>query len=124
MATINFLYRSKRPEAKLILRLLFRNKCNDYVFGTQTKISVTKEYWSKYLKSTKISDIDILNTRTEINKISNHILKEFENCNPAEIDKNWLTTQVDNFYNPKKNEVIPSDLVSFFDYYINYRKNK
>jgi hypothetical protein len=124
MATINFLYRSKRPEAKLILRLLFRNKCNDYVFGTQTKISVTKEYWSKYLKSTKISDIDILNTRTEINKISNHILKEFENCNPAEIDKNWLTTQVDNFYNPKKNEVIPSDLVSFFDYYINYRKNE
>lgn len=128
MATINFLFRSNKPEAKLILRLLFRNKCNDYVFGTQTKISVTKEYWSKYHKAQRISDTNILNTRTEINneinKISNYILKEFENCNPTEIDKNWLTTQVDNFYNPKKNEVIPSDLVSFFDYYINYRKNE
>ena len=127
MATVNFLYRSNKPEAKLILRLLFRYEGTDYVFAGNTKISVTKEYWVKYHLSTRISDIKISNLKTEvnakINAISNHILNEFENCNPTEIDKKWLTTQIDNFYNPKKNETIPSDLVSFFDYYINYRKN-
>jgi hypothetical protein len=127
MATVNFLYRSNKPEAKLILRLLFRHEGTDYVFAGNTKISVKKEYWVKYHLSTRISDIKISNFKTEvnakINEISNHILNEFENCNPTEIDKKWLTTQIDNFYNPKKNEVIPSDLVSFFDYYINYRKN-
>jgi integrase len=127
MAKVNFLYRSNKPEAKLILRLLFRHEGTDYVFAGNTKISVTKEYWGKYHLSTRISDIKISNFKTEvntkINEISNHILNEFENCNPTEIDKKWLTTQIDNFYNPKKNEVIPSDLVSFFDYYILFRMN-
>ena len=127
MATINFLYRSNKPEAKLILRLLFRFEGTDYVFAGNTKIEVSKEYMSKYHKSQRISDINILNTKnvvsTKINDISNYILKEFDKCNPIDIDKKWLSTQIDNFYNPKKNEVIPSDLISFFDYYINFRVN-
>lgn len=127
MATVNFLYRSNKPEAKLILRLLFRFEGTDFVIAENTKISVSKEYWSKYHKSTRISDTIILNTRTEvnnkINEISTFILNEFEKYNPTEINKKWLTDKIDNFYNPKKNEAIPSDLVSFFDYYINYRKN-
>lgn len=128
MATVNFLYRSNKPEAKLILRLLFRHEGVDYVFAGNTKISVTKEYWSKYHNAQRISDIKILNTKTEINfkinDISNHILKEFEKYPTTEIDKKWITTKIDSFYNPKKNEVIPSDLVSFFDYYLNYRRNE
>jgi hypothetical protein len=145
MATVNFLYRSNKPEAKLILRLLFRisdlpskvmNKTTkqlveysytDYVIAENTKISVSKEYWSKHHKAQRISDTNIINTRTEvnnkINEISTFILNEFEKSNPTEINKKWLTDKIDNFYNPKKNEVIPTDLVSFFDYYINYRKN-
>ncbi len=127
MATVNFLYRSKKSEAKLILRLLFRYEGADYVVPGNTKISVSKEYWSKYHTSTRVSDIKISNFKTEvnikINEISNHILNEFENCKPIEIDKKWLATQIDTFYNPKKNEVIPSDLVSFFDYYILFRIN-
>jgi integrase len=145
MATVNFLYRSNKPEAKLILRLLFRisdlpskvmNKTTkqlveysytDYVIAENTKISVSKEYWSKHHKAQRISDTNIINTRTEvnnkINEISTFVLNEFEKYNPTEINKKWLTDKIDNFYNPKKNEVIPTDLVSFFDYYINYRKN-
>ena len=75
MATINFLFRSKKPEAKLILRLLFRFEGTDYVIAENTKISVTNEYWTKYHKAQRISDLKILNTRTEvsneISKISN-----------------------------------------------------
>lgn len=146
MATINFLYRSNKSEAKLIIRLLFRisdlpskilNKntkelveysYTDFVFAENTKISVSKEYWNKYHKAQRISDVDILNTKTEINTkincIETFLLKEFEKHSPTEINKKWLTTKIDNFYNPKKNELIPTDLVSFFDYYLNYRRNE
>ena len=127
MATVNFLYRSNKPEAKLILRLLFRFEGTDYVIADKTKISVTNEYWKKHHKSKRIADINILNTKnevsTKINDISNYILNEFDKCNPIDIDKKWLSTQIGNFYNPKKNEVTPLNLVSFFDYYINFRQN-
>jgi integrase len=127
MATINFLYRSNKPEAKLILRLLFRHEGIDYVIAGNTKISVTKEYWSKYHKAQRISDLDILNTRTEINtkinEISNHILKEFENCNPKHIDKNWLKLSIDSFYNPNnENSGLPSELFKYFEHYFNTNK--
>ena len=127
MATINFLYRSKKTEAKLTLRLLFRFEGTDFVFAENTKISVSKDYWSKYHKAQRISDVNILNTRTEvntkINDITNYILNEFEKSNPATISKVWLHNQINDFYNPKTDDTIPTDLVSFIDYYLEYRKN-
>lgn len=122
MATINFLYRSNKPEAKLILRLLFRFEGIDYVFAENTKISVSKEYWSKHHKAQRISDTNILNTRTEVNneisKISNYILKEFDKCNPKHINKKWLTIIINDFYNPKNEaEGVPNELFKYFDYY-------
>ena len=45
MATVNFLYRSSKPEANLTLRLLFRFEGTDYVFAENTKIKVSKEYY-------------------------------------------------------------------------------
>lgn len=150
MATVNFLYRSNKPEAKLILRLLFRFEGTDFVIAENTKISVSKDYYvnKKNTKTDKIeispfnkvfsdrasNDIDIRNRNAEeleiqlslkakLKAIETFILNEFEKSNPTEINKKWLTDKIDNFYNPKKNEVIPTDLVSFFDYYINYRKN-
>jgi integrase len=127
MATINFLYRSNKPEAKLILRLLFRHEGIDYVIAGNTKISVSKEYWSKYHKAQRISDLDILNTKTEINnkinKISNYILKEFENCNPKHIDKEWLKLTIDSYYNPNnENSGLPNELYKYFEHYFNTNK--
>jgi integrase len=127
MATVNFLYRSNKPEAKLILRLLFRHEGTDYVIAGNTKISVTKEYWVKYHLSTRISDIKISNFKTEvnakINAISNHILNEFENCNPKLIDKDWLKLSIDAFYNTKnKSNGVTSELHKYFEHYINSNK--
>ena len=51
-------------------------------------------------------------TVNKINEISTFILNEFEKYNPTEIDKKWLTTKIDNFYNPKKNELILNRLLS------------
>jgi integrase len=146
MATINFLYRSNKPEAKLILRLLFRisdlpskvlNKktklfidypYTDYVIAESTKISVTKDYWSKHHKAQKISDIDILNTRTEVNnkitEISSFILNQFDKCNPKYINKEWLEITIKEFYNPNTEaEGAPLELFKYFDYYINSNKH-
>jgi len=122
MATVTFLYRSNKPEAKLILRLLFRFEGIDYVIPGNTKISVTKEYWSKHHKAQRNSDLSILNTRTEINnkinEISSFIINEFDNSNPKNINKEWLTIIVKEFYNPKKEaEGVPIELFKYFDYY-------
>jgi hypothetical protein len=78
MASINFLYRSTKDKANLNLRLLYRYNGNDYVFGTKTKIEVSKNYWSKQHKK-KSKDIEITNLQTEINnelnKIENYVVK-------------------------------------------------
>ena len=126
MATVNFLYRSNKPEAKLILRLLFRFEGTDFVIADKTKISVTNEYWKKHHKSKRIADVNILNTKnevsTKINDLSNYILKEFDKYNPIDIDKKWLSTQIDNFYNPKKETGgVTDELFKYFDYYITKR---
>jgi integrase len=168
MATVNFLYRSNKPEAKLTLRLLFRisdlpskvlNKntkelveysYTDFVIAENTKISVSKDYYlnkktpttgkiiispfNKVFSERASNDVVIRNKnkidlelqedfKAKLKAIETFILDEFEKYSPTEIDKKWLTTKIDNFYNPKKNEVIPTDLVSFFDYYINFRLN-
>lgn len=145
MATVNFLYRSKKPEAKLILRLLFRisdlpskvmNKntkqlveypYTDFIIAENTKISVSSDYWSKHHKAQRISDVNILNIRTEVNNKINHIetfiLKEFEKSNPIAVNKEWLTITIKEFYNPKKEaEGVPSELFKYFDYYITSNK--
>ena len=50
MATINFLFRSTKEEAPLTLRLLFRNNNADYVFGSNIRLQVSNEYWTKQHK--------------------------------------------------------------------------
>lgn len=128
MATVNFLYRSTKEKANLNLRLLFRHNENDFVFGGKTKVEVSKHYWSKQHKK-KSKDIEVTNYQTEINtelnKIENHILKAFNSVNPESINKEWLTTQIEYYYNPPKQEKdLPTDLINYFGYYINYRKNE
>ena len=128
MATINFLYRSTKDKSNLHLRLLYRINKTDYVFGVNTKYVVSKEYWSKYHKQTRPKDISISNKQTdvntELNKIENHILAAFNSVNPIEVSKEWLQSQIDCYYNPTQQKNIPTDLISYIDYYIDYRKNE
>ena len=104
MATINFLYRSTKDKANLHLRLLYRFNDIDFVFGANTQLEVSKDYWSKLHKK-KSKDIDITNKQVEVNNelnnIQNHILKSFNSVNPEAIDKTWLLSQINYYYNPK-----------------------
>ena len=128
MASVNFLYRSTIEKSNLNLRLLFRNNGKDYVFGAKTNIEISKYYWSKQHKK-KSKDIDITNKQTdinnELNKIENYVLNAFNSVSIETINKEWLQTQIDYYYNPPKQEKsIPTDLINYIDFYINYRKHE
>ena len=128
MASINFLYRSTKDKSNLSLRLLFRYNGKDYVFGSKTKLEVEKTYWNKQHKK-KSKDITITNKQTEINielnKIENHILGAFNSANPDKVNKEWISAQVDLYYNPtQKEKTIPIDLINYIDFYIDYRKDE
>ena len=128
MASINFLYRSTKDKANLNLRLLYRHNAKDYVFGAKTKVEVSKIYWSKQHKK-KSKDIEITNKQTdinnELNKIENYVLNAFNSVNIETINKEWLQTQIDYYYNPPKQEKsIPIDLINYIDFYIDYRKHE
>ena len=128
MASVNFLYRSTKEKSNLNLRLLFRNNRKDYVFGAKTNIEISKYYWSKQHKK-KSKDIDITNKQTdinnELNKIENYVLNAFNSVNIETINKEWLQTHIDYYYNPPKQEKsIPTDLINYIDFYINYRKHE
>lgn len=127
MATVNFLYRSTRESSNLHLRLLYRFNDNDFVFGANTKFEVTKEYWQKQHKK-RSKDISVTNKQTEVNnelnRIENHILKAFGSVNPDEVSKDWLQTQIEHYYAPpQQRKELPTDLVRYFDYYIETKRN-
>ena len=128
MATINFLYRSTKDKANLHLRLLYRFNDNDFVFGANTKLEVSKDFWNKQHKR-KSKDIEVTNKQTEtnneLNKIENHVLNAFNTVNPDEVNKDWLQKQIDYYYNPPREAVaLPTALLKYFDYFIEAKKNE
>tara|TARA_B110000037_G_scaffold116642_1_gene133868 strand:- start:1447 stop:2718 length:1272 start_codon:yes stop_codon:yes gene_type:complete len=128
MATINFLYRSKRNAASLNLRLLFRHNNKDYVVGGKTKVEVLKDYWfNKYNSNSK--DIEIQNMqlelKTELNSIQNHILQSFNKTNPEVINKFWLQSRIDEYYNPPQQlSELPKELLKYFDVYLDNKRSE
>lgn len=128
MATVNFLYRSTKDKANLTLRLLYRFNETDFSFAANTKLNVTKEYWTKHHKAKRIGDIDLKNeqhkVKSELNKIENHILEAFDKINPDEANKEWLQLQVDYYYHPPTPaESLPLELIKYVEKYIEIKKN-
>ena len=128
MATVNFLYRSTKEKANLHLRLLYRFNETDFVFGANTKFEVLKDYWNKQHKK-KSKDIDISNRQTEVNtelnKIENHVINAFNSVNPDEINKEWLQTQIDYYYNPPQQaEKLPTELNKYLLHYIDAKRTE
>jgi integrase len=139
MATVNFLYRSTKDRANLHLRLLYRFNDIDFVIGANTKFEVSKDYWSNQHKQRvfkKTNNTDELNkiqfikekqndTDKELNNIESHIVTAFNSVNPDEVNKSWLQTQIDNYYNPPQEaEALPTELLKYFDYFIEVKKKE
>ena len=117
MATINFLYRSTLEKAPLTLRLLYRYKGRDFVYSTKTKYHIEKEYWIKK-HSSKSKDVEIKNKQVEVKsdlqKIENCIMDIFNSTETNSISKEWLTNQIELYYNPlieKKQSKLVTDAI-------------
>ncbi|MEM9686826.1 MAG: tyrosine-type recombinase/integrase [Bacteroidota bacterium] len=129
MATVNFLYRSVKDKADLVLRLLYRYNGKDHVIGIKTKFEVSKNYWNKQHKLKHPKTIAIARKQNEVNnelhKIEHHILTAFNSTNPDVINKAWLQTQMDYYYAPpEQHKNIPTHLIEYIDFYIDYRSHE
>lgn len=135
MATVHFLYRSVRSKAKLEVRLQHTHKTSEnitnYIWTAKTQIEVTENFWVKHRKVKSKGNIDISNEQTRVNNLcnalDNFILECFNTTTPESITKNWLQTQIDHFYSPlieKPLEIIPVNLIDYFDYYIKHKENR
>lgn len=129
MATVNFLYRSTKEQAPLNLRLLFRYKNKDFVLGAKTQYEVSKHYWTREHPQKRPKDIEISNKQqevnTELNSIENHILEAFKEADPLDYSKEWLELQMELYYNPPQKKVgIPTNLIDYIDFYIDYLKHE
>jgi integrase len=129
MATVNFLYRSTKDKAFLHLRLLYRFEGVDYVVGTNTKLEVSKDYWKKYHKSKRLREIEMANKQIEVNnelnKVENHVLNSFNTIEGRIVDKKWLQTEIEYYYNPPQaTDSLPKELLLYIDVYVEYKGNE
>lgn len=128
MASINFLYRSVKENAPLNVRLLFRHEDRDYVLGGRTKLYVSRNYWNNVHGKKRIKDVELKNLQVEIQnelmRIENYLLDAFHKASKSDVDKQWLSSQLDHYYHPKSVQETPLDLVSYIDYYLEYRKDE
>lgn len=129
MATINFLYRSTKDEANLILRLLFRHDGKDNVLAVNTKFPVTKHYWTKQHDIKKPKELAVVNKQHEVteelNKIEKHTLTAFNGVSIGVVNKQWLQNTLDVYYNPPvPAEQLPNDLIGYFQKYLDFKKNE
>jgi site-specific recombinase XerD len=127
MATVNFLYRSVKDYANLEIRLLFTQDEKNNVLGAKSKIFVSKEHWSKHKKRSK--NITVINEQNRVNSemknLELYIIKAFEKDNPKFVNKEWLVSIVDNYYNPQQiDNNIPYDLINYIEYYKEFRNNE
>jgi integrase len=129
MATVNFLYRSRKLQSELQLRLLYRYEDQDYVFSAKTKLKVSKDYWDNVQHKKKPKDIDLINlqhkTNKELSAIESFILNSYHNANPALITKAWLSSTLDSYYNPSARDIeLPTALIEYIKYFIDQKRNE
>ncbi|MEA1784736.1 phage integrase SAM-like domain-containing protein [Arenibacter sp. GZD96] len=121
MATVNFLYRSKKERAPLSLRLLYTIDGIDYVWAANSKEEVSKEYWKKRLQGTK--DNNILTYRAEVNiklqYLRDHILKHFHKTDKSKVGKHWLIQVVHEYYNPPQPDYVDERVLYWINHIIN-----
>lgn len=128
MASVNFLYRSKKDSAPLTLRLLFRHNHKDYTLSGKTRLVIPKNYWDKFHTAQRIKDAEMkalqASTRAELHNIENHVLKAFHETAVVRVTKNWLAGIIQEYYQPiLENERSNDSLIEHLDSYISIKGN-
>lgn len=133
MASVSFLYRSKKPVFTLSLRLSHLQKGVSYSLVVPTKFQVSKEYWEKLHKLQRVKDVSTKNRQREVNeelgKISDFVLGVFRQLPETQISErlntDWLKAVLHKYYNPKETaSEVPGNLPDYVDYYIDLKEKE
>jgi integrase len=128
MATVKFLYRSTKDIAPITLRLTYTNPENHktVMIEGKTKITITKSDWSLLATPKRIKDAKLKNLKLELDEQLNHleklVLTEFSKS--THIDKKWLTSLLDTYYEPTVKKAIPSTVLDYFPIYLDSMRNQ
>lgn len=131
MANVNFEYRSKKTPANLNLR--FTHKVKDefisiraQIDDPKSKCNIEKSFWQDCKAGRNFRDADKANRKTELEtelkSLEKHVLSAYEEA--KEINRDWLKSAIKSYYNPPKEEIIPTTLLAYFEYYLNVRSRK
>ena len=131
MANVNFEYRSKKTPANLNLR--FTHKVKDefisiraQIDDPKSKCNIEKSFWQDCKAGRNFRDADKANRKTELEtelkSLEKHVLIAYEEA--KEINRDWLKGAIKSYYNPPKEEIIPTTLLAYFNYYLNVKKHE
>lgn len=128
MASVFFRYRSTKNKG-FLTACLITGLHGKKDFQARCKIEVEKDFWNEYRKGTRFQDDDKIKLKkkleTDLEGISKFIINRFENdVNPEKINNDWLKTALLHYSNPRIAETIPTDLISYIDYYVTSRENE
>lgn len=94
----------------------------------KTQLSVSKKYWQDYHLSKRVKDFEMksiqIKVHSHLNDLSKHLENQFDAANVSDVNKDWLQYQIDLFYNPNLAKNIPLNLISYIDFYLDFRKNE
>lgn len=128
MASINFFYRSTKDYAKLTARLLYSSNGVNFQFDSPTEIYTSKEFWGLYRIGKKMREAHLIEKKNEIDtKISELkvlVLDSFSKEHISNIDRDWFKNIVHEYFHPKEDAALPTDLLKYFRFYIDDKKNE
>jgi len=105
MASVKFIYRSKKSKAPLILKLRFNRNKKSCTVDAPINLIVERKYWDE-IHFSKSKDVLVTNKQFKVNKelllIEQHISTAVSKKNVYNFDKSWLVNQIDLYYNPEQ----------------------
>ncbi|WP_417237381.1 tyrosine-type recombinase/integrase [Bizionia paragorgiae] len=133
MASVSFSYRSKKSKAFLEVRLSYRTEANGtpISFYSRSKIEVDKKYWTLEHKRNTFDPVLKLRQKAinkDIDDLRDFVLNEFYKAKVEDITKEWFLKTLEAYYRTTEEETeetpIPTYLVEYIPFYLDYRKHE
>ncbi len=126
MASVNYHYRSKNNRAPVYVRIFYYEGENRKHQTTPIQFEVLKKFWEEYQAGTDFRSTHKEKIKTDLDihlgELKRFILKKYDEA--KEIEKGWLKSMVETYYNPKPEVVVTEDLLEYFDYYLDLRESE
>lgn len=144
MASISFLFRSKKDQGFITLRFKHSENSKVYEFSCNTKEFTTAEMFNNNIKKIanpknikkgekaifkSVTPRDDQKQKTHKKIIDNltnlefHVFQILANTNVDALSKDWLQKTIDDFYNPIQETNISTYLIPFIDYFLKVKSN-